>query len=50
VTAVAASLAQAQRLSVEHARAVRLDGSQLRTDIGWRELARTGAHGDAGAS
>jgi phosphoribosylamine--glycine ligase len=43
VTAVAESLAAAQALSVEHARAVALDGCQLRADIGWRELARADA-------
>jgi phosphoribosylamine--glycine ligase len=46
VTAVADTLAQAQRLSVAHASAVELSGRQLRADIGWRELVR----GDARAS
>ena len=40
VTAVAPTLAGAQRLSRDHAQAVRLDGKQLRTDIGWRDLRR----------
>ena len=40
VTGVADSLVLAQRLSREHAQAVQLDGKQLRTDIGWRDLRR----------
>lgn len=40
VTAVAATLEEAQRASLEAAEAVELDGKQLRRDIGWRELAR----------
>ncbi len=43
VTATAPTLAAAQRASRETAEAVRFDGRQLRRDIGWRELARTGA-------
>lgn len=40
VTAVAATLAEAQRASLDAAEAVELEGKQLRRDIGWRELAR----------
>ena len=40
VTAVAPTLAEAQQRSLEHAQSVRLDGKQLRTDIGWRDLRR----------
>ncbi len=40
VTARAPTMAEAQRRSAEAAAAVRLEGKQLRRDIGWRELAR----------
>ena len=40
VTAVAPTLEEAQQRSLEHAQSVRLDGKQLRTDIGWRDLRR----------
>ena len=40
VTAVAASFAEAQRLSREAAEAIRFEGKVYRTDIGWREAAR----------
>lgn len=40
VTAVAPTLEEAQRRSREHAESVQLDGKQLRTDIGWRDLRR----------
>ena len=40
VTALAASIADAQRRSFEFATAVRYRGRQVRGDIGWRELAR----------
>lgn len=43
VTGVAGTLEEAQRLSAEHARAIHFDGSQSRSDIGWRELARARA-------
>lgn len=42
VTAVAATLADAQAASRETAAAVQFSGRQLRRDIGWRELARLG--------
>lgn len=40
VTAVAATLAEAQEKSRSHAERVQFTGRQLRRDIGWRELAR----------
>jgi len=42
VTAVAASLAEAARVSRDAAEAITFDGKQYRRDIGWRELARRG--------
>lgn len=43
VTAVAATLAQAQRASADHAARVAFAGRQFRHDIGWRELQRARA-------
>ena len=43
VTAVAPTLAGAQRLSGDTAAAVQFAGRQLRRDIGWRDLQRTSA-------
>ena len=40
ITAVAATLDDAQRLSARYAAGVELRGRQYRTDIGWRELGR----------
>ena len=40
VTATAPTLAGAHALSLEHAREVQLDGKQIRSDIGWRDLRR----------
>jgi phosphoribosylamine--glycine ligase len=40
VTGVASTLLEAQTLSREHAEQVRLEGKQMRTDIGWRDLHR----------
>jgi phosphoribosylamine--glycine ligase len=40
VSAVAPTIAEAQRRSLDHARRVDFAGSQLRSDIGWREIAR----------
>jgi phosphoribosylamine--glycine ligase len=40
VTALGESLAAAQKLSASHASRVQFDGRQLRSDIGWRDLAR----------
>jgi phosphoribosylamine--glycine ligase len=40
VTAVAATLDEAQSMSRNYARSVGLDGKQLRSDIAWRELGR----------
>lgn len=43
VTATAATLGEAQRLSRESAEAVQFEGRQLRRDIAWRELERSSA-------
>ncbi|MFI5244894.1 MAG: phosphoribosylamine--glycine ligase [Gemmatimonadales bacterium] len=40
VTALAPSLAKAQKLSASHASGIEFAGRQYRRDIGWRELAR----------
>ncbi|MFM8908996.1 MAG: phosphoribosylglycinamide synthetase C domain-containing protein, partial [Gemmatimonadota bacterium] len=40
VTAIASTIAEAQRVSATGAAAVRFEGAQFRRDIGWRELAR----------
>jgi phosphoribosylamine--glycine ligase len=40
ITALAPTLAEAQRVSAEAAASVALDGSHFRRDIGWRELNR----------
>jgi len=40
VSAVAPDVEQAHRRSLEYAQRVRFAGCQLRTDIGWREIAR----------
>jgi phosphoribosylamine--glycine ligase len=40
ITALADSLAAAQKLSASHASRVQFDGRQYRRDIGWRDLAR----------
>jgi phosphoribosylamine--glycine ligase len=42
VSAVAPDIEQAQRRSLEYAKRVHFAGCQLRTDIGWREIARRG--------
>ena len=47
ITAVAPTFAAAQRASADAAGAVSFDGKQLRRDIGWREVARAGAHSRA---
>ncbi len=49
VSAVAATVAEAQSRSMDYARRVQFSGRQMRTDIGWREIARTRNRGDAGA-
>jgi len=41
VTAVAPDLADAQRASAAYAAAVEFTGKQFRSDIAWRELARS---------
>ncbi len=43
VTALGASLADAQKLSASHASLVQFAGRQYRRDIGWRDLARQSA-------
>ena len=43
VTAVASTLAEAQRASGAYAADVSFAGRQIRRDIGWRELQRTRA-------
>jgi len=40
VTALGASFDEARALSREHAERVEFAGKQLRSDIGWREIAR----------
>lgn len=40
VTALGATVADAQRRSAAHAARVQFDGAQFRRDIGWREMAR----------
>ena len=40
VSAVGDTVADAQRRSLDHARRIEFEGRQLRTDIGWREIAR----------
>jgi phosphoribosylamine--glycine ligase len=43
VSAVAPDIQQAHQRSLEHARRVHFAGCQLRSDIGWREIARRGS-------
>jgi phosphoribosylamine--glycine ligase len=50
VTAMAPTLAEARDRSREAAGATELAGRQFRSDIAWRELARAGTAGDAGAA
>jgi phosphoribosylamine--glycine ligase len=40
VSAAAPTIAEAQHRSCESARLVEFAGKQMRTDIGWREIAR----------
>jgi phosphoribosylamine--glycine ligase len=48
VSAVAPTVAEAQRMSRGHAERVQFAGKQFRTDIGWREIARAqGPHARA---
>jgi phosphoribosylamine-glycine ligase len=49
ITGVASTFEEAQQKSREFASRVTFDGKQLRSDIGWRELARVTA-GHAGAA
>ncbi len=50
VSAVAATVAEAQARSMDYARRVHFSGRQMRSDIGWREIARARSRGDAGAT
>ncbi len=50
VSAVAGSIVEAQRRSVAYAQRVRFAGKQMRTDIGWREIAREEQRGNAGTT
>jgi phosphoribosylamine--glycine ligase len=50
VSAVAPTVEAAQQRSLAHARRVEFAGRQLRTDIGWREIARRSERAGAGAS
>jgi phosphoribosylamine--glycine ligase len=43
VSAVASSISAAQEKSLDYARRIEFAGKQLRSDIGWREIARQGA-------
>jgi phosphoribosylamine--glycine ligase len=49
VTATAGSIADAQHRSLDFAQRVQFEGKQLRTDIGWREMARKQERPRAGA-
>jgi phosphoribosylamine--glycine ligase len=50
VSAVAATVREAQTRSREYARRIEFAGKQMRSDIGWREIAREGTQGNAGAT
>jgi phosphoribosylamine--glycine ligase len=50
VSAVASTVGEAQARSLEYARRVRFAGKQMRSDIGWREIAREQKRGNAGAT
>ena len=50
VSAVAGTVVEAQERSRGYARRVQFSGKQMRSDIGWREIARVRSRGDAGAS
>ena len=50
VSAVASTVAGAQVRSMEYATRIHFAGKQMRTDIGWREIARERSRGDAGAT
>jgi phosphoribosylamine--glycine ligase len=50
ITGTGSSLEQASRRSLEFATSVQFDGKQLRSDIGWRELARAAVEERAGAA
>jgi phosphoribosylamine--glycine ligase len=50
VSAVAPTVREAQAKSRDHARRIHFAGKQMRSDIGWREIARERTRGDAGAT
>ncbi|MEO8623308.1 MAG: phosphoribosylamine--glycine ligase [bacterium] len=50
VSAVGDSIASARQRSLGYARRVQFDGKQLRTDIGWREIAREETQASARAT
>ena len=50
VSAVASTVAEAQSRSLAFARRIQFAGKQMRTDIGYREIARARSRGDAGAT
>ena len=50
VSAVGDTVADAQRRSLDHARRIEFEGRQLRTDIGWREIAREHTQASARAT
>jgi phosphoribosylamine--glycine ligase len=49
VSAVAPSVADARQRSLRRAAAIRFEGKQLRSDIGWREIARARSEATTGA-
>jgi phosphoribosylamine--glycine ligase len=50
VSALAPTVREAQARSLDYARRIRFAGKQMRTDIGWREIAREEGRDDAGAT
>ena len=50
VSAVARTVAEAHARSLDYARRVQFAGKQMRSDIGWREIARARSRGDAGTA
>ena len=50
VSAVASTVREAQARSSDYARRIHFAGKQMRSDLGWREIARERARGNAGAT
>lgn len=50
VSAVGSTVAEAQARSLDYARRIHFAGKQMRSDIGWREIARERERGNAGAT